>query len=1217
MKKSFGARLFRLAVAGLLLAAPAAPGNPAQAATPPQVSLLKDINLTGSSLPLHLTGVNGTLFFTANDGIHGVELWKSDGTSSGTVMVADINHGGSSTPNLLTDVNGTLFFEANDGVSGLELWKSDGTAAGTVLVKDIVPGAGGSFPDYLTNVGGTLFFKALDAAHGAELWKSDGTGAGTVLVADINPGAGNSNPAYLTDVNGTVFFQATEPVHGGELWRSDGTAAGTVLVMDINPGAGNSFPYELIHENGTLFFPAVYAYDPNGKFVGSELMSTGGLVKDINQSGNGNPSRMTDVNGILFFTASDGPFHGFELWTSDGTTGGTRMVKDIAPGPADASPGGLTNVNGTLFFTANDVVHGAELWKSDGTEAGTVLVLEITPGNSTSSGPINLMNVGGTLFFNAFEFSHGAELWMSDGTAAGTVLVADIRPGTAGSNPYYLANVNGTLFFTADDGVHGSEVWTTGAITDPPQITSASGVTFTEGAPGSFTVKATGSPTPTFGVSGALPSGVTFDPATGVLGGPPATGTAGAYPLMITASNGVPPDDIQPFTLTVNAPVGADTTPPALMLPPGATVEATGPSGAVVNFTATALDLVDGSRPVTCVPMSGSTFPIGMTTVNCTASDLSGNVAQGSFTVTVQLPAPPVVTLPANLTLEATGASGAVVNFIAIAVDLVDGPRPVTCVPASGATFPVGVTTVDCSASDLNGHVANDSFTVTVLPAAPPVLALPANLTLEAMGLSGVVVNFIATAVDLIDGPRPVTCAPASGSTFPVNLIFPTTVNCSASDLTGHVATGSFTVMVQPGVPPVLTLPANMAIEATGTSGAVVTFTATALDAFDGPRPVTCVPPSGSTFPINPINSTTVNCSASDLSGNVASGSFDVAVRDTRPPVLSLPASLTLEATGPFGAAASFTATATDLVDGPLPVACVPASGSTFSLGMTTVDCSADDLSRNLASGSFTVTVQDTKPPVLTLPGNLALAATGPFGAMATFTATAADLVDGPLPVTCVPPSGATFPLGTTTVDCSAGDQAGHVVHGSFAIVVGDVTPPVVIPPAPISVLATELGGARGAAVPALAAFLGAGSANDSIDPAPVRLLPQVSGIDVDDQSLFAAGTTTVTFRYRDAAGNTGIATSTVFVEGAAAQISDLIPVVRSLGLSRKLTGNLVTKLQDAVSYLNAGKVTRACVKLEKFIEVVNAQSGKGIAPADASALIAEATRIRSVLGCL
>ncbi|HZE88982.1 MAG TPA: HYR domain-containing protein, partial [Verrucomicrobiae bacterium] len=416
---------------------------------------------------------------------------------------------------------------------------------------------------------------------------------------------------------------------------------------------------------------------------------------------------------------------------------------------------------------------------------------------------------------------------------------------------------------------------------------------------------------------------------------------------------------------------------------------------------------------------------------------------------------------------------------------------------------------------------------------------------------------------------------------------------------------------------PVLTLPANMAIEATGTSGAVVTFTATALDAFDGPRPVTCVPPSGSTFPINPINSTTVNCSASDLSGNVASGSFDVAVRDTRPPVLSLPASLTLEATGPFGAAASFTATATDLVDGPLPVACVPASGSTFSLGMTTVDCSADDLSRNLASGSFTVTVQDTKPPVLTLPGNLALAATGPFGAMATFTATAADLVDGPLPVTCVPPSGATFPLGTTTVDCSAGDQAGHVVHGSFAIVVGDVTPPVVIPPAPISVLATELGGARGAAVPALAAFLGAGSANDSIDPAPVRLLPQVSGIDVDDQSLFAAGTTTVTFRYRDAAGNTGIATSTVFVEGAAAQISDLIPVVRSLGLSRKLTGNLVTKLQDAVSYLNAGKVTRACVKLEKFIEVVNAQSGKGIAPADASALIAEATRIRSVLGCL
>src|SRR2546422_6814941 len=94
--------------------------------------------------------------------------------------------------NLLTYVNGTVFFTANDGIHGLELWKSDGTAAGTVLVKDIYPGAAGAGPTGLTNVDGTLFFSADDGIHGNELWKSDGTAEGTVLVKDINP-AGNSS----------------------------------------------------------------------------------------------------------------------------------------------------------------------------------------------------------------------------------------------------------------------------------------------------------------------------------------------------------------------------------------------------------------------------------------------------------------------------------------------------------------------------------------------------------------------------------------------------------------------------------------------------------------------------------------------------------------------------------------------------------------------------------------------------------------------------------------------------------------------------------------------------------------------------------------------------------------------------------------------------------------------------------------------------------------
>ena len=95
------------------------------------------------------------------------ELWKSDGTAAGTVLVKDINPGSaSSEPSNLTNVNGTLFFTADDGAHGIELWKSDGTAAGTVLVKDINPGSAGSDPPRLTNVNGTLFFSANDGTHG-------------------------------------------------------------------------------------------------------------------------------------------------------------------------------------------------------------------------------------------------------------------------------------------------------------------------------------------------------------------------------------------------------------------------------------------------------------------------------------------------------------------------------------------------------------------------------------------------------------------------------------------------------------------------------------------------------------------------------------------------------------------------------------------------------------------------------------------------------------------------------------------------------------------------------------------------------------------------------------------------------------------------------------------------------------------------------------------
>src|SRR5205085_9104000 len=160
------------------------------------------------SSPVSRVDVTGTLFFTATDPSNGRELWKSDGTAAGTVLVKDIKPGpGDPNEQLLTNVNGTPSFAADDGVGGTGLyglWKSDGTAAGTVLLK---PFRGGNFYGF-TNVNGTLFYAFNDGTDGWELWKSDGTAAGTTMVKDINPGSGSSSPYSLTNWNGTLYFTA-------------------------------------------------------------------------------------------------------------------------------------------------------------------------------------------------------------------------------------------------------------------------------------------------------------------------------------------------------------------------------------------------------------------------------------------------------------------------------------------------------------------------------------------------------------------------------------------------------------------------------------------------------------------------------------------------------------------------------------------------------------------------------------------------------------------------------------------------------------------------------------------------------------------------------------------------------------------------------------------------------------------------------------------------
>ena len=552
-----------------------------------------------------------------------------------------------------------------------------------------------------------------------------------------------------------------------------------------------------------------------------------------------------------------------------------------------------------------------------------------------------------------------------------------------------------------------------------------------------------------------------------------------------------------------------DRTPPVLTLPGEVVVEATGPDGGSAAFETSATDVVDGDVTVTCNPVPGL-FGLGETTVLCSASDAAGNAASGSFVVRVQDTTGPEMTVTSQ-TVEATGPDGAAVTFTATATDLVDLDRLVQCDAASGAVFALGETVVECTAADTRGNATTAEFTITVGDTTAPSLTL-VDTTAEATGPDGAVVSYSASATDLVDGDVAIGCTPPSGGTFALGA---TTVTCDAVDGRGNDAEGTLTVRVRDTTPPVLSL-SGVTVEATGPAGAAAHFTATAVDVVSLDVTVECSAEPGSTFG---VGTTTVTCTATDAAGNIGEGSLEVVVTDTTAPVLTLPTPGPVEATGPTGAVVEFAATATDLVDGDVTVACSPASGEMFPLAITTVSCSATDAAGNLVEGDFAVTVEDTTAPVLVVTPTTA-EATGPGGATVSYTATATDVVDGDVQVTCAPPSGGNFPLGTSTVECTATDEAGNTVtvSGPWVEVV-DTTAPMLTVPGDLTVVGTSAAGA---------VVTYATSAQDLVDPAPVVTCDRPSG------SVFPPGATTVSCTATDAAGNTSAAQSFVVSVGFA-----------------------------------------------------------------------------------
>jgi len=432
--------------------------------------------------------IGSNIYFAANDGQVGRELWRSDGTAEGTVLVKDIDVGDSSSyPVSHTVLGSTFYFYAQDHVHGIELWRSDGSTFGTTLVKDINPYSSGCSP-HLSSVAinSVLYFPADDDTHGLELWRTDGSEMSTVMVKDINPGTASSLYRYSTNileaVGTTLYFRADDGTHGLELWRTDGTEEGTVLVKDINPGSASSLPHGMSSPlvtppqctavlNGVVYFTA------DDGVHGFELWRSDGtdhgttMVKDINPTQYyppwvpvfpESPSGLISHNNSLFFSTSDG-IHGNELWSSDGTRDGTSLVRDIYPGSDSSGPfWQLVSFHSRLYFAADDETHGCELWESDGTLSGTRMVKDIYPGEQ-SSVPSRFKITVMKLFFEAEDGISGRELWESDGTAEGTRLVQDINPGSGSSlDPVSTMGVVGsTLFFKADDGINGLELWRT------------------------------------------------------------------------------------------------------------------------------------------------------------------------------------------------------------------------------------------------------------------------------------------------------------------------------------------------------------------------------------------------------------------------------------------------------------------------------------------------------------------------------------------------------------------------------------------------------------------------------------------------------------------------------------------------------------------------------------------------------------------------------------
>ncbi|MEO8761591.1 MAG: hypothetical protein ABI388_09255, partial [Bacteroidia bacterium] len=421
---------------------------------------LKDLDTVSynSSKPDQFINVNGTMYIHALANNYYNRIWKSDGTAAGTVLLKDnIVISNQTTPVEMFNMNNTLYYFVNPNAgtpNKATLWKSDGTTSGTVLIDSLVTGDPFSDPSQaqprnFTVVGNKLFFQ-MGKGNGLELWVTDGTAGGAHEVIDMHPGIiSGVSPQEMVAYNGKLYFSASTVDDDYELYESDGTAAGTVLVKDIdvnNTVTRSSNPTNFITYNNELYFYAKSGvtgtsngttdmWKTDGTAAGTMLVSAGKFA----------PGQVVFKNELYFIRGTD-------LWKTDGTTAGTVYVTDSAAVIAGANSNYLivsiatsisvspyiaqhyrrtdgttvtpisTNVGyGASFAVLNDVMYysglGGGVWKSDGTNAGS--------GNIATNGSSNFFVFNGNLYYVGWTSvaadsptGWGSELWWLNGAAA-------------------------------------------------------------------------------------------------------------------------------------------------------------------------------------------------------------------------------------------------------------------------------------------------------------------------------------------------------------------------------------------------------------------------------------------------------------------------------------------------------------------------------------------------------------------------------------------------------------------------------------------------------------------------------------------------------------------------------------------------------------------------------------------------------------------------------